>query len=249
MEIIADTYAHTPENPVIYIAGKLQAVPYVAHTLEKNKQERLVIDLHRLDCTTFVENVVAIYLCYANGKKSFDDFCTYLRQIRYRDGKVAYTSRLHYFSQWIEHHSKDSIVAEIQSPTPPFNKTGEINISYMSRNHTKYPMLANKSQLIKQIISFEKQINGKKYKYIPKEGISNTELLRRTIRDGDIIAIVTDKSGLDVSHIGFAVWHNDGLHLLNASMIHGKVIEEPMTLRRYMAKQPSRTGIRVIRIL
>ena len=59
----------------------------------------------------------------------------------------------------------------------------------------------------------------------------------------------TSKAGLDVSHVGFAVWGKDGrLHLLNASSIHKKVILEPMTLYQYMQKHPSQTGIRVIRL-
>ena len=56
------------------------------------------------------------------------------------------------------------------------------------------------------------------------------------------------KQGLDTSHIGIAVWHADGLHLLNASQIRHKVVEEPMTLAVYMSKHPKQTGIRVIRI-
>jgi hypothetical protein len=48
--------------------------------------------------------------------------------------------------------------------------------------------------------------------------------------------------------LGFAVWKKDGLHLLNASMIHKKVVEEPMTFYQYLQKHPSHTGIRVLRI-
>ncbi|MBQ2498070.1 MAG: DUF1460 domain-containing protein, partial [Prevotella sp.] len=59
----------------------------------------------------------------------------------------------------------------------------------------------------------------------------------------------TSKKGLDTSHVGIAVWHKDGLHLLNASMIHKKVVEEPMTLKQYMQKHLSQTGIRVVRVL
>ena len=43
------------------------------------------------------------------------------------------------------------------------------------------------------------------------------------IHDGDLIAIVTTKKGIDYSHLGFAVWGKDGkLHLLNASSITTK---------------------------
>ena len=62
------------------------------------------------------------------------------------------------------------------------------------------------------------------------------------------MATSCDKPGLDIAHLGFAVWRADGLHLLNASQLHRKVVEEPMTLRYYLSKHPSFTGIRVVRI-
>ena len=71
---------------------------------------------------------------------------------------------------------------------------------------------------------------------------------RNAIHDGDIIAIITNKKGLDTTHIGIASWHKDGLHLLNASSIHKKVIDEPMTLYTYMHKHPVQIGIRVCRV-
>ena len=71
--------------------------------------------------------------------------------------------------------------------------------------------------------------------------------MRNAIQDGDIIAITTKKKGLDTSHIGFAIWHLDGLHFINASQIHKKVVEEPMTLYDYMQKHPSQKGIRIVR--
>ena len=60
--------------------------------------------------------------------------------------------------------------------------------------------------------------------------------------------IITNKKGLDTTHIGLASWHADGLHLLNASSIHHRVIDEPMLLRTYMSKHPVQTGIRVCRV-
>jgi TonB-dependent SusC/RagA subfamily outer membrane receptor len=40
----------------------------------------------------------------------------------------------------------------------------------------------------------------------------------------------------------------DRLHLLNASQIHKRVVEEPMTLFKYMGKHPSQLGIRVVEV-
>uniref|UniRef100_UPI00259B81AA N-acetylmuramoyl-L-alanine amidase-like domain-containing protein n=1 Tax=Xylanibacter rodentium TaxID=2736289 RepID=UPI00259B81AA len=81
-----------------------------------------------------------------------------------------------------------------------------------------------------------------------KDCVGNNGLMRKAVEDGDIIAITCRKKGLDIAHLGYAVWRNDGLHLLNASMIHHKVVEEPMTLYRYLQKHPSHTGIRIVRI-
>ena len=80
------------------------------------------------------------------------------------------------------------------------------------------------------------------------EAVGNHKLLRTVIKDGDIIAITCNKPGLDIAHLGFALWRKDGLHLLNASQLHHKVVIEPMTMYQYLQKHPSHTGIRIIRI-
>ena len=69
------------------------------------------------------------------------------------------------------------------------------------------------------IRKLEQSVNGKRYRYVPKGKIANTAVFRNAIHDGDIIAIITNKKGLDTTHIGIASWHKDGLHLLNASSI------------------------------
>ena len=97
--------------------------------------------------------------------------------------------------------------------------------------------------------ALEEQISGKSYRYIPKEQIVDSRLFRNTIHNGDILVMITNKKGLDTTHIGIASWHQDGLHMLNASSIHKKVIDEPMLLRTYMMKHPSQIGIRVCRVV
>lgn len=234
---------------ILYLARQLKGVPYVAKTLEHNDKERLVVNLHELDCTTYVESVLAMYLCAQQPKATFQDYCRHLQSIRYLDGNVAYQSRLHYFSSWIDENTRQGRVSEITSPNPPFSRTQTPTINYMTTHSELYPMLVKNPGWIADIAKMERSLAGKRYRYIPKTAISNTSLLRRTIKDGDILAIVTKKKGLDTSHIGIAVWHKDGLHLLNASMIHKKVVEEPMTLRQYMQQHSTQIGIRVIRVV
>lgn len=236
-------------NYIIYFARKLKGIPYVAHTLEINKKEKLVINLRQLDCTTYVENVVALSKCMSEKKYTFKSFCDNLKKIRYRDdSRPHYTQRLHYFTDWIENNTKKGICKEIQSPAPPFTNTQRINVFYMSENPSKYKMLKENPKYIPTIRKTEQNINQKTYKYIPKTEVKNTNTVRRTIQDGDIIATTTSLKGLDIQHIGFAIWHKDGLHMLNASSLHHKVVEEPMTLYNYLQKQKTMTGIRIIRL-
>ncbi len=239
----------TKDNCLMYFARKLKSVPYVARTLEGGECERLVVNLRQLDCTTYVENVIALYLCIKNGKTTFRDFCNYLRNIRYENGIVTYPTRLHYFSYWIEQNTLTGIVREIVPQDSSVTEDSEYDIYYMSSNPEKYPALRKDTSLIDDIAEMEKYFDGKTYRYIPKAKLKNPESLQAYIKDGDIIAIVTNKKGLDISHIGFAAWHKGNLHLLNASSIHKKVVEEPMSLYKYMMRHPSQTGIRIIRVL
>ena len=239
----------TKDNCLMYFARKLKSVPYVARTLEGGERERLVVNLRQLDCTTYVENVIALYLCIKNGKTTFRDFCNYLRNIRYENGIVTYPTRLHYFSYWIEQNTLTGIVREIVPQDSSVTEDSEYDIYYMSSNPEKYPALRKDTSLIDDIAEMEKYFDGKTYRYIPKAKLKNQESLQAYIKDGDIIAIVTNKKGLDISHIGFAAWHKGNLHLLNASSIHKKVVEEPMSLYKYMMRHPSQTGIRILRVL
>ncbi len=242
--------ASQPEgtNLMVYVARQFLDLPYVAKTLENNDRERLVVNLRQLDCTTYVENVLAIVRCVKQGKTTFSDFCRCLQEIRYMDGDVSYAHRLHYFSLWIEENTKMKFVEEIRRPSPPFTAVQTLRINYMTTHADSYPMLVRDPEQTKEIAKMEQSINGRTYRFIPKETIANTALFRRTIHDGDIIAIVTRKSGLDTSHIGIAVWHEDGLHLLNASLVHKKVVEERRTLHDYMMRNRSQIGIRVVRV-
>ncbi|HIV83523.1 MAG TPA: DUF1460 domain-containing protein, partial [Candidatus Prevotella intestinigallinarum] len=119
-------------NMALFFARKFIGRPYVAHTLEKNDIERLVVNTRELDCTTLVENVTALTLCAGSKRYTFSDFLAVLEQLRYRRGKLdGYTSRLHYFSDWIADKTAMGVVADIQGPVPPFTAVKKLNIYYM----------------------------------------------------------------------------------------------------------------------
>ncbi|MBR2113672.1 MAG: DUF1460 domain-containing protein [Prevotella sp.] len=237
------------ETSVLLLARQFLGVPYVAHTLEINDDERLVVNTRQLDCTTLVETVTALKLCTQADKHGFADYLNALRQLRYRQGRMAgYPSRLHYFTDWIRDKVEMQLVTDIQQPNPPFSAVQTVNVDYMSTHPSAYKALKANPALIPEIRAAEQSLTGMKVRYIPKRSLRNSALLRKVVKDGDILAITCNKKGLEIAHLGFAVWRSDGLHLLNASMIHKKVVEEPMTLYEYMQRHKTHTGIRVIRI-
>ena len=240
----ADSEANT-----LWIARQFMGVPYVAHTLEVNDSEQLVVNTRQLDCTTLVETVTALKLCIAKDKRTWKDYLDVLRSLRYRQGVLdGYPSRLHYFTDWIDDKQLMGFVSEVQKPNPPFSAVQKIAVNYMSEHPQAYKALKAHQELVPVIRKQEEALTGKTYRYIPKTAVKNTKLLRQAVKDGDIIAITCNKKGLDIAHLGFAVWRKDGLHLLNASLLHKKVVEESMTLYQYLQKHPTFTGIRVVRI-
>lgn len=238
-------------NFTLFFARKFLGMPYVAHTLEVGDgPERLVVNTRQLDCTTLVENVTALTLCAYRGRYAFRDYLNALMALRYRQGLLeGYPSRLHYFTDWIRDNEAMQTVSEVQEPAAVFAGVQTVRVDYMTTHPQAYKALRENPSFVPQIREQESSLSGSTYRFIPKEALkTDRPQLRQAIHDGDIIAITTSKRGLDIAHLGFALWRKDGLHLLNASQLHKRVVEEPMTMYQYLQKHPSFTGIRIVRI-
>jgi hypothetical protein len=242
------------ENRMMYFGKKFLGLPYVGSTLENGNKEHLIINLHGLDCTTFVETVLALSLCDLQDARTFKDYCQNLSKIRYRDGKMTdYTSRLHYFTWWGDDNVKLGLVKEIGKLDPqdfPFDAVQTVHIDYMSKHPNLYKQLKNHPEFVPVIKRYEEETNGKQYAYIAKEDLKfhqSTPLGQ--IRDGDIVAMLTDQDGLDTRHIAIAFWKDGSLHLMHASSLYKKVLMSKETFYEYEKKQPKHTGIRVWRMV
>lgn len=236
----------------LFFAKKLIGRPYVGHTLEVNgNDERLVVNLRELDCTTLVETATALAMAARKGEATFDAYCRCLRLIRYRGGvNSGYASRLHYFSQWIDDNCRKGIVEDIGADGSfPFTARQTINVHFMTSNPKYYRQLDGNEAMQKEIAKYEAEINGRTASYVPKSLLSLGRDKIGCIRDGDIIALVTSKDGLDISHVGIAAWKNGKLHLLNASSLQHKVVLDRQSLYDYLKPRGSQLGIRVVRLL
>lgn len=232
----------------LYFAREFLAAPYVAHTLEVCDPERLVVNLQSFDCTTLLETSIALWLTYKRGETSFEGYLAQLERIRYQDGKMlGYPSRLHYFSQWIDSNTAQGIVTEI---TSQYHRTlpQHLALYYMSTKPHLYKILKANPTFIPAIRQAEQRYKGCVVRYIPKRELNHDKDILHCIEEGDIIAFVTKKQGLDTSHLGFATWHNDGkLHLFNASSLRKQVVDEQQSLYEYLLRQPSVIGIRILK--
>ncbi|MBR3733303.1 MAG: DUF1460 domain-containing protein [Bacteroidaceae bacterium] len=235
-------------------------LPYVAQTLEVNyienpqeATEQLIINTRELDCTTFVETVCALVRTTCQGKATFTDYCRNIKQMRYQGGKLdGYASRCHYYSTWIDNAEALGIAHELgPDDSPYFTATKNQVINFMTTHPDYYPALrAPKGKQFMPDIRKAEQSITRPQRYIPISALGKNRTQLSCIHDGDIVALVTDKAGLDVAHLGLAMWGKDGkLHFMHASSLRHKVVEEPLTLQQYQQKQKTQRGIRVIRIL
>lgn len=235
-------------NWMMFFANHFINTPYVSHTLDQNSTEKLVINTRGVDCTTFVEYVTALAHCISNNETSFRSFCKHLRNIRYAGGMTDYCNRNHYFTQWIEENTANGYIKPVALPSEEIKTISKkLAINFMSSHSHLYAMLQNDSSRMAGIRKMEKRLTGKVVEYIPKKALHNYSALKKHIINGDIIAIMTSRAGLDTSHIGLACWKKGRLHILHASSRYKKVIIEPEPIHQYMAKQPQQTGIMVVR--
>lgn len=247
--IIRDMSARNCRNKgdrLLDIAERFLGCNYVSGTLENGEKEPLYISCSKLDCTTFVELVLAIGVTMDRKENTFADVCRNLEKIRYRNGvRNGYASRLHYISWWISDSIKQEYIEEVTHCN--ISRKYVLNLSFMSKNPQNYEMLKEAPELRKEIETYEIPFRNIKTDYIPKEFLnrSKDEL---PIENGDIIALTTAIEGLDVTHMGFAFWQDGKLHLLHASSGKGKVIRDSDELYIYQQKRKSQTGIRVFRV-
>ena len=232
----------------LHFAKKMLGVPYVAGTLDGNEEEQLVVLVDSLDCTTFVETVLAFCIADKRGERDYEGFKKALTQIRYRDGILnGYTSRLHYFSDWIRNNEQMGFVKECTSETA-CSQPKELWLDFMTTHVDSYLPMKKNPELVKEMASHEKNWQGIVVSYIPKEKLNlSPEELK--IKDGDVLALVTNIKGLDVVHVGFAFWKDNQLHLLHASSSAKKVIEDPKTQYESSKNTKAHIGVRAIRFV
>ncbi len=233
------------EDVLAQTALYFQGTPYVANTLDLNKDEGLVVNLREMDCVTFVENVLALSLATYNEKLTERYFVGKLTEIRYRNNQIKdYASRLHYTSDWIFENQKNGLLKNISQQLGGKKETKQIK--FMSSHQSAYKQLANDEEMLGKIIQSEKIINDRGgFYYLPKELIAEKA---NNIPHMAVIGIVTSIDELDTSHVGFAYHENGRLTFIHASSAKQKVVIDDKTLTEYCLSQKNCKGVIVARV-
>lgn len=234
-----------PGPRVASIGRKLIGTPYQSGTLEGDS-ETLTVNFEGMDCTTYVETVMALAYTIGENRHSWRDFIYNLERIRYRGGEIAdYASRLHYISDWAVDNLRRGNFIEATSRIPSCGYTDK-TIDFMSSHRDKYPALADSLQFEK-IKNTEAGYRNHRFPFIKKEKLTDKNVVA-ALQDGDIVALTTRIAGLDVSHMGIIVKENGIPHLMHASSAAGAVIIDKLPLADYMRRNKNLSGIRVFRL-
>jgi hypothetical protein len=232
--------------------GELAAgTPYEPYTLEaylrsggSPSREPLTLSLTRFDCVTLVESCLAVArLAAAPGAPTWAHFGREIERMRYRGSRrLGYTSRLHYFSEWISDGARRGLVKDLGRELGGTEDSRPLR--FMTEHRGSYPALTD-GGVFQEIQEIERRLDRCPRRVIPTKRIP--EVVSR-IESGDVLGFATSIPGLDVTHSAFAHRGADGiLRVLHAPLSGGVVAVTRTTLPEYVAAIRRATGILVAR--
>jgi hypothetical protein len=236
----------------VQVGEYAEGSPYEAYTLEAYlkaggsplETEPLTLSLSHFDCVTLVETSLAVArVAAADGTPTWERFGREIERMRYRDGvRKSYTSRLHYFSEWISDGQRRRLVRDMGPLLGGIDDTRPLR--FMTEHRRSYPALGN-DVVYGQIGEMERSLDGAVRHVVPTGHIP---VIADQIQTGDILAFATSIPGLDVTHTALAYRHPDGrLGVLHAPLSGGVVEVSRYELPDYVAAIKGSTGVMVAR--
>lgn len=234
---------HLPMNELVAETGKyFLGTPYVNFTLEICEPEELIINLRELDCVTFVETTVALARCIKAAVHDFDYYCETIRNLRYRNGELHdFTSRLHYFSDWIANNQEMGMVLDQTGALG--GEAYPITVNMMSSKPNNYRQLRANPEMVPVLEDIEKNIISKRVmNYIPQEVADSVAMFAS---NGSIIGTTTHWK-MDLTHCGFLVHIEGKPHFMHASSTEKQVVITDLTLQEYLESKKTMNGFMTI---
>jgi N-acetylmuramoyl-L-alanine amidase-like protein len=235
----------------VRVGEEARGTPYRPGTLDaylraggSPASEPLTASLTRFDCVTLVESCLAVARVAGGGRQpTWARFGHEIERMRYRRGeRRGYTSRLHYFSEWISDGAGRGLVRDLGGE---LGGAADVRpLRFMSEHRASYPALRDDATFA-EIEAIERRLDGRHRLVVPTKRIP--QVVDR-IETGDVLAFATEIPGLDVTHAAFAYRAADGvLRVLHAPLSGGVVEITRTTLPQYVAAIRRSTGILVAR--
>lgn len=204
-------------DQIYFLSGQFLGTPYKDHTLtgDLNTPEVFTINLGGMDCFTYIDYVEALRL-----SANYSQFKSNLKNIRYKNGDIAFTSRNHFFSDW-----------PVNNPESVKDVTKEIGGDKAVPTSKNLNVKKDGSYYLPGIAPKEKE-----FYYLPT-GAIDAELVDK-LKTGDYVGIYTGLPGLDVTHTGIIIKKDGRAYLRHASSrsVNEKVVDED--LLEYMENKP-----------
>jgi hypothetical protein len=213
----------TPGERIQFLSSFFLGAVYKESTLigDATAPEVFVINLQEVDCFTFIEYIEAMRL-----SDSFPEFEKNLKKIRYSSGKINFTSRKHFFTDWSE--LNNDFVDDVT-----LHEGGQKTILVRKQLNIK----KDGTFFLSGIGPREREIA-----YIPSGAL--TDPVVDTLKTGDYIGIYSVKAGLDVSHVGIFIKTGGKAYLRHASSAKEQMKVIDQDFKSYIKTKP---GIIVLR--
>lgn len=181
-----------------HVSAKVLGAVYLRQPLIGSATEAEVFTarLDGFDCITFLETALALARA-----RSQDEFLALLKKIRYRNGEVDYSLRLHYATDWARNLVQLGLMTDMT--------IGETTVQ--------------REKLLTLVKGIPQQMAH--FRFFPRTEI---QMVSRWLKDGDFILFVSGRAGLDVSHAGLIVRNGEQVLMRHARRSYKKVIEQDL---------------------
>jgi hypothetical protein len=239
----------TPQKRIEFISASLLGRKYHPDTRKRIKKQKkkktknieatnekplrvkiLPSNLNYLDCMTYVEHVLALAASHEASYRN--EFLPRLVDVMYcaKGQSLMNHHRNHFTSVWADNNEEKGYLKNVARKHPKaIRKT--LILNKVGNNRTFY---------VKDRFMISK--NSQTIWYFDRQTILNKEI---KLRSGDVVAMVTGKKGLDVTHMGFYIENKDKKLLRHASYKLNLVIDQDFY--KYLEKHDSTKGLMVFR--
>ncbi len=247
--LIAAVLKIAPERRLPFVSGYFLGRKYRIETKKRIKEQRaqpkakkeadnaqpiplplLITSMEHLDCMTYVEHVLAF--SSADRSDYVGKFLPRLVDIMFDAGGKPLMNHLrnHFTSQWAETNERKGYIKDL-ARNHPEAVTRSVVLNKVGNNRTFYVedrfMIASAPRIVH---------------YFPIIAVLSG---KAPLASGDVLAMVCDKEGLDVTHMGFYIEQGGKKFLRHASFALNRIVDQDF--EAYLRGKKELKGLMVFR--